>query len=57
MKRLLAVVLIIASLLVVTGCKTLGGAAVGAGIGALAGDAGTGAAVGAGVGTVLEIID
>jgi hypothetical protein len=57
MKRLAAVFLVVCSLVVVAACKTLGGAAVGAGIGALAGDAGTGAAIGAGVGTVVELID
>ncbi len=44
-------------LLTVVGCATLGGAAVGAGIGAVAGDAGKGAAIGAGIGAVIDIID
>jgi hypothetical protein len=39
------------------GCATTKGAAVGAGIGALAGDASKGAAIGASVGTVVGIID
>jgi hypothetical protein len=45
------------TLLVTAGCKTAGGAAVGAGIGAIAGDAGMGAAIGAGVGFIGDIID
>jgi hypothetical protein len=55
----LAVVLIAALLagLPLSGCKTMGGAAVGAGIGAIAGDAGMGAAVGASVGLLADIID
>jgi predicted small secreted protein len=39
------------------GCATLYGAAAGASIGALAGDAGKGAAIGASVGAVIDIID
>jgi len=39
------------------GCATTKGAAVGAGIGALAGDASKGAAIGASVGAVVDIID
>jgi hypothetical protein len=57
MKGLVAVILIIGSVMVVTGCKTAGGAAIGAGIGALAGDPATGAAIGAGVGLVGDLID
>jgi hypothetical protein len=51
--------MILAGLLLVgiVGCATTKGAAVGAGIGALAGDAGKGAAIGASVGTVVDIID
>jgi hypothetical protein len=39
------------------GCASTKGAVVGAGIGALAGDACKGAAIGASVGTVVDIID
>ncbi len=39
----------------VTGCATVGGAIVGAGIGAIAGDARMGAAVGATTGAVIDI--
>lgn len=51
--------MILAGLLLagVVGCAATKGAAVGAGIGALAGDAGKGAAIGASVGTVVNIID
>jgi len=38
-------------------CATTKGAAVGAGIGAIAGDAGKGAEIGASVGAVVDIID
>ena len=40
-----------------TACATTKGAAVGAGIGAIAGDASKGAAIGASVGTVVGILD
>jgi hypothetical protein len=43
--------------LVAAGCATLYGATAGAGIGALAGDAGKGAAIGASIGAVIDIID
>jgi hypothetical protein len=56
-KRIFTVVLISLTLVTVGGCKTVGGAAVGAGIGALAGDAGKGAVIGASVGAVADIID
>lgn len=41
--------------LVVSGCATVGGSLVGAGIGAIAGDARMGAAVGATAGAVVDI--
>ncbi len=43
--------------LLLTACATTKGAAVGAGIGAIAGDAGKGAAIGASAGAVVDIID
>ena len=43
------------TLLVLAGCATVGGAVVGAGIGAIAGDAEIGAAVGASTGAVIDI--
>lgn len=42
-------------LLWLTGCATVGGTLVGAGIGAIAGDAEMGAAVGATAGAVVDI--
>ena len=42
-------------LLVISGCATVGGGLVGAGIGAIAGDAKMGAAVGATTGAVIDI--
>ncbi len=52
--RKILVVLLLGGL---AGCASTKGAVVGAGIGALAGDAGKGAAIGASVGTVVDIID
>jgi hypothetical protein len=46
-------VVVVLALLILSACAATKGAAVGAGIGALAGDAGKGAAVGA----VVDIID
>ncbi|QNE04282.1 hypothetical protein [Croceicoccus marinus] len=43
--------------LAIASCATTKGAAVGAGIGAIAGDAGKGAAIGASAGAVVDIID
>jgi hypothetical protein len=42
-------------LIVLAGCATIGGGLVGAGIGAIAGDAKMGAAVGATTGAVIDI--
>lgn len=42
-------------LMVLAGCATIGGGLVGAGIGAIAGDAKMGAAVGATTGAVIDI--
>ena len=58
MKTLAALLLTgIISAVVLGACATTKGAAVGAGIGAIAGDAGKGAAIGASVGTVVGILD
>lgn len=43
------------TLLVLAGCATVGGGLIGAGIGAIAGDAKMGAAVGATTGAVIDI--
>ena len=45
------------ALFALAACATTKGAAVGAGIGAIAGDAGKGAEIGAAAGTVVGIID
>ena len=58
MKKLIA--LLIAGLvyaILLNSCATTKGAAVGAGIGAIAGDTKKGAAIGASVGTVVGILD
>ena len=55
MKNILVNPLIGLTALVLVGCATVGGAVVGTGIGALAGDAEMGAAVGATAGAVVDI--
>lgn len=55
MKKSTKMFLVTAILLVITGCATIGGGLVGAGIGAVAGDAKMGAAVGATTGAVIDI--
>ncbi len=55
MKKSIWYSVILLIILTVAGCATLGGAAVGAGIGAIAGDASMGAAVGATTGAVIDI--
>lgn len=55
MKRQLTILMTVAVLFVAVGCATIGGTVVGAGIGAIAGDARTGAAVGMTAGAVYDI--
>jgi hypothetical protein len=55
MKNTLRMYFVTIVLLVVSGCATIGGGLVGAGIGAVAGDAKMGAAVGATTGAVIDI--
>ena len=55
MKRVLIVLNILAFSLLLAACATIGGTIVGAGIGAIAGDAEMGAAVGATSGAVIDI--
>ena len=55
MKRRLCMLIAAAALFVAVGCATIGGALVGGGIGALAGDAQMGAAVGMTAGAVYDI--
>ena len=55
MKRRIATVLALASLTLA--CATIGGALIGGGIGAIAGDSRMGAAVGATAGAVIDIFD
>lgn len=55
MKRPYKMFLVTIMLVVITGCATVGGGLVGAGIGAIAGDAKMGAAVGATTGAVIDI--
>ncbi len=55
MKKSSKMLLVTAIWLVISGCATIGGGVVGAGIGAIAGDAKMGAAVGATTGAVIDI--
>ncbi|MFO7188446.1 MAG: hypothetical protein DIU74_002045 [Pseudomonadota bacterium] len=56
MKRRLALLALCAAF-VLAGCATVAGTAVGAGIGAAAGDTRTGALIGGGVGLMIDIFD
>ena len=55
MKHRIKMFIAAAILMVVIGCATVGGTIVGAGIGAMAGDAEMGAAVGMTAGAVVDI--
>lgn len=55
MKRYLTLPIIGLTLLILAGCATVGGTLVGAGIGAIGGDAEMGAAVGLTTGAVVDI--
>jgi hypothetical protein len=55
MKERMKMFVVAVMLLVVAGCATVGGTVVGAGIGAMAGDAEAGAAVGMTAGAVHDI--
>ena len=55
MRKLMIAILAVAAVGLVAGCATIGGTVVGAGIGALAGDAEMGAAVGMTAGAVHDI--
>ncbi len=57
MRYMIRPLLVLAVLAGLQGCAATKGAAVGAGIGAVAGDAGKGAAIGASVGSVVGIIN
>lgn len=58
MKKLIALLMMgMIGAMMLNACATTKGAAVGAGIGALAGDTKKGAAIGASVGTVVGILD
>jgi hypothetical protein len=53
----LSAALITATVSLLSGCATTKGAAVGAGIGAMTGDAGRGARIGASTGAIVDILD
>lgn len=56
MKRRFVYLALIAGF-VLTGCATVAGTAVGAGIGSVAGDTKTGALIGGGVGLMIDVFD
>lgn len=56
MKRSRLTILPLLTAAVLTACLTLGGAALGAGIGGLSGNAGMGAAIGGGAGLLVDIL-
>ena len=57
MRRLLRLVVLALSLVTISGCATVAGGLVGAGIGSFSGNAGKGALIGAGTGAVVDIVD
>jgi len=57
MRRLFPFVVLALSLITISGCATVAGALIGAGIGSFSGDAGKGALIGAGAGAVVDIVD
>ena len=44
------------ALVIVAGCATVAGTAIGAGIGSMSGNAGAGAAIGGGIGMLVDIL-
>ena len=57
MRRLLRLAVLTLTLSVISGCATVAGGLIGAGIGSFSGDAGKGALIGAGAGAVVDIVD
>jgi len=57
MRRLFPFVVLALSLITISGCATVAGGLIGAGIGSFSGDAGKGALIGAGAGAVVDIVD
>ncbi|MCU0804935.1 MAG: hypothetical protein MUF79_07590 [Burkholderiales bacterium] len=57
MKKLLAAVFVAATLGIVSGCASVYGGMIGAGIGGLAGDTTSGMLIGAGVGGMIDLMD
>ncbi|HEY2358336.1 MAG TPA: hypothetical protein VGH86_12865 [Phenylobacterium sp.] len=56
-KLTLVVLMIVLTAPALLSCATVGGAAVGAGIGSLSGNAGQGALIGGAIGAVVDIVD
>jgi hypothetical protein len=57
MKKLIAAIVIAAACGFLTGCASVYGGMIGAGIGGLAGDTTSGMLIGAGVGGLIDIMD
>ncbi|MCU0897690.1 MAG: hypothetical protein MUC55_09320 [Burkholderiales bacterium] len=57
MKKLIATLVVAATLGIVSGCASMYGGMIGAGIGGLAGDATSGMLIGAGVGGMIDLMD
>ncbi len=57
MRRLFPIVVLALSLVTSSGCATVTGGLIGAGVGSFSGDAGKGALIGAGAGAVVDILD
>lgn len=56
MKRTLAALIVVIGVLTLPACATAKGAALGAGVGAIAGDTQTGAVIGGSVGALSDIL-
>lgn len=57
MKKLIATIVIAASVAFTSGCASVYGGMIGAGIGGLAGDATSGMLIGAGIGGMIDLMD
>ena len=57
MRRLFPFLVLPLSLITISGCTTVSGGLIGAGIGSFSADAGKGALIGAAAGAVVDIVD
>ena len=56
MKRKLQLAIAALAIVVIAGCATVAGTAIGAGIGSMSGNAGAGAAIGGGIGMLVDVL-